>query len=404
MPTAEMLVAPATRPRTFRQRSYKRLYRVRTALSAGAAVTQLQARIDALSEERDRLQLQLGALTTAEAEAAGDFDHTHTPWLRSGSSAPSLEEAHEFFKARGYWVIPGAVGGEWLAQVQREFKKAQAPARALWEDAKHKRQEQGYTAVQSGAGSVPRDEAADLGEARLGESLAGRHAAGYFDIPRFVEQHDALLRLLDNPKVVPVVEKVMGGPVQVRQIQARTVPAEAARQYTHWHRDGQAQIAVHPEYSPTLKAFTFFYDVPADGGCAAVVPGSHRVQQACNPHWTRDMDQESIGYDGMPNATKPSFLRFPCKAGTVVMYDNRIFHNALCNTSGRDRCCLITSYQPFGRSQSGQVVANAQRLLQRGLLGEDRPVLRQLLGLRLGLIDGYSEPDYHLRNPSPDNR
>ena len=93
-----------------------------------------------------------------------------------------------------------------------------------------------------------------------------------------------------------------------------------------------------------------------------------------------------------------------CKAGTAVMYDNRIFHNALPNTSGADRCALICSYQPYGRSQSGQVVANAQRLLEAGRLGEDRKVLRQLLGWRLGLLDGYDQPGFHLARPSPDNR
>ena len=162
-----------------------------------------------------------------------------------------------------------------------------------------------------------------------------------------------LLRLIDNPKPLEVIEAVMGGRVQVNQIQARTVPAEVASEYTSWvsqlspqlvcatrpadgtqngacktqHRDAGDQININPMHSDTLKAFTFFFDVPADGGCAAVLPGSHRVQFACNPHWSHDDDQESMGADGMPGSAAPSFVKFPCKAGTVVMYDNRIFHN-----------------------------------------------------------------------------
>ena len=50
-----------------------------------------------------------------------------------------------------------------------------------------------------------------------------------------------------------------------------------------------------------------------------------------------------------------------------MIYDNFIYHNALQNTSGQDRCALITSYQPLRLgavgSQSGQVLGNAQRLL-----------------------------------------
>lgn len=99
----------------------------------------------------------------------------------------------------------------------------------------------------------------------------------------------------------------------------------------------------------------------------------------------------------------------PGSAGTVVIYDNYIYHNALPNTSGRDRCALITSYQPLRLgatgSQSGQVLGNAQRLLAQGRLAQDRPVLRQLLGGRIaGLLDGPMEPAWWLSNPSPDNR
>jgi ectoine hydroxylase-related dioxygenase (phytanoyl-CoA dioxygenase family) len=154
--------------------------------------------------------------------------------------------------------------------------------------------------------------------------------------------------------------------VQVNQIQARTVPWEAASSYTSWHRDAGDKIPIDPEYSTTLKAFTFFFDCGPEQGCAAVLPGSHRVQFACNPHWGHDKDQETMGSDGMPNSERPAFVKFPCKAGTVVMYDNRIFHNALPNTTKEDRCALITSYQPYGRSQSGQVVSNAGRLLAAG--------------------------------------
>ena len=106
-----------------------------------------------------------------------------------------------------------------------------------------------------------------------------------------------MLHLLDNPTIVRVLEIVMGGKVQVKQIQGRTVPAEAADRYTHWvsaltptppsppsvvthalllwaaqHRDAQAEIETHPRFSPSIKVFTFPFAVPADGGCAAVVP------------------------------------------------------------------------------------------------------------------------------------
>ena len=362
---------------------------------AGALV----ARLAALQREQDAIQLELGRLTAVA--------HSKNNVFVPPTGLESLEEIAAFFRTNGFWCVPDAVSGEWLDRVQASFREGQAKARALWEAAKLQREQLEYEPGNTGTGM--RDagsEHHDLGEPVLGEALAGRHANGYFDVPRFVEQDESLLRLLDNPNTLPIIEAVMGGLVQVNQIQARTVPAEVASEYTSWHRDAGDQIAIDPNHSPTLKAFTFFFDVPEFGGCAAVLPGSHRVQFACNPHWGHGMDQETMGADGMPNNAEPTFVKFPCKAGTVVMYDNRIFHNALPNTSGVDRCALITSYQPYGRSQSGQVVGNAERLLKAGKLdGEDKAKLRQLIGWRLGIgPDGYDQPGHHLLHPTPDNR
>ena len=101
----------------------------------------------------------------------------------------------------------------------------------------------------------------------------------------------------------------------------------------------------------------------------------------------------------------PNHVTFPAKAGTAVAYDNRIWHNAFPNTSVKDRRCLICSYGRYGTGQSGQVIANARRLYAAGKLGHSQPMLRQLLGWRLGLgVVDYNDPEHHERNPTPDNR
>jgi hypothetical protein len=228
------------------------------------AALRLQERIRALQDQQDQLQLELGAI--------------RQPQPAQPTDEPSMAAALAFFRTNGYWVIPDAVDGPWLARVQAAFTKAQAPARALWQAARDAREREGYSAGNTGTTvSEGEEHLVDLGEVALGEELAGRHANGYFDVPRFAEQDDALLRLLDNPKVVPIVEAALGGQACITQIQARTVPAEVAHQYTSWHRDAGDHIPVHPDFSPWCKAFTFFFDVLEDGGCAAVVPGSVSV-------------------------------------------------------------------------------------------------------------------------------
>ena len=327
---------------------------------------QLETRLQELQAEKDALQLELGKVAGLGVET-------------SFFKGASMEQAEEFFRRNGYWVFKDAVSGEWLARLQEKWLEAAAPARELWERA-------------HAVNDEPLKPAPPISVPDLRGQL--RHAPGYFDIPRFAEYDESMLHLLDNPRIIPLLQRVMGGKVQVKQIQGRTVPAEAADRYTRWHRDGGANIQTHPLHSPSIKVFTFPFDVPADGGCAAVVPGSHRTHMLSPAGPVRD-DPHSM----------PDHVTFPARAGTAVAYDNRIWHNAFPNTSGQDRRCLICSYGPYGTSQSGQVVANARRLYAAGKLGADQPMLRQLLGWRLGLGEvSYSEPEHHERHPTPDNR
>lgn len=327
---------------------------------------QLERRLQELQEEKDAVQLELGRVSGLAVDM-------------TFFKEASLGQAGDFFRRNGYWVFEDAVAGEWLKRLQKKWVEAAAPARELWEHAFK-------------ASDDPLKPAAPIDVPDLRGKL--QHAPGYFDIPRFAEYDDCMLHLLDNPRIIPVLEKVMGGKVQVKQIQGRTVPAEAADRYTHWHRDAGADIETHPQHSPSIKVFTFPFDVPADGGCAAVVPGSHRTHMLAPAGSVRENPH-----------LMPNHVTFPAKAGTSVAYDNRIWHNAFPNTSGKDRRCLICSYGRYGTGQSGQVIANAWWLHAAGKLGHSQPMLRQLLGWRLGLgVVDYNDPEHHERNPTPDNR
>ena len=163
-------------------------------------------------------------------------------------------------------------------------------------------------------------------------------------------------------------------------------------------QDSGDHIATHLDFSISIKAFTFIFDVSPDGGVPCIVPGTHRVQ---------------FGAHRVTDEFKAARARtFPCTAGTTVFYDNRVWHTALPNTSGRDRCCLIAGYKTAGtttggnscsegtnaRGVSGQILGNAARLDASGAL-EGRPELRTLLGLD---VDYHTEA-WHLANPTPDN-
>jgi hypothetical protein len=300
------------------------------------AASSIKQRLAALQEERDGLQLQLAALHHQSSAVTQLPRQQHQQGLRPCAQHEEIAEADflDFFRANGYWVVPDAVSGRQLERVQAAWLAASAPAREAWE--------------QSRARSDP------------------WVSSDYFDIPRFIEAHPCLMDLLDNPRVLPLIKLATGGDVVVDQIQGRTVPP-SPDSYTGWHRDGRTPSAQHPLHSLSIKAFTFPFNVAPEQAPAAVVPGTHRVQMTVDEY----RHQRSSGASQAPAlAGMPDSIHFPCKAGTCVFYDNRIFHTSLPNTSRRDRCCLITSYKPLGqagegthaRGVSGQVLANAERL------------------------------------------
>ena len=76
-------------------------------------------------------------------------------------------------------------------------------------------------------------------------------------------------------------------------------------------QDSGDHIATHLDFSISIKAFTFIFDVSPDGGVPCIVPGTHRVQ---------------FGPTRVTEDFKAARARtFPCTAGTTVFYDNRVW-------------------------------------------------------------------------------
>ena len=76
-------------------------------------------------------------------------------------------------------------------------------------------------------------------------------------------------------------------------------------------QDSGDHIATHLDFSISIKAFTFIFDVSPDGGVPCIVPGTHRVQ---------------FGAHRVTDEFKAARARtFPCTAGTTVFYDNRVW-------------------------------------------------------------------------------
>ena len=100
----------------------------------------------------------------------------------------SLDQQAEFFAENGFCVVPGCFQGEALSRLQASWRRAQRPARELWE------------------GTKAGEEAPDLPHGKL-----------WFDIPvpTLLQEADEggdpiLLELLSPAPLLPVLERVVG--------------------------------------------------------------------------------------------------------------------------------------------------------------------------------------------------
>ena len=161
----------------------------------------------------------------------------------SGSGSPCPEDAAAFFVENGFVVVKQLFDAPLLARMQQAWRRAAAPARALWDQARAMGEgEQG--------GLNFANQAEIIEELGLGGLPFGRR---YFDIPVkpgaafgpeglfFAEAlqsggDPALLELLAPPKLMAVLRRIVGEDVALVGVQPRTVPPEDEGGYTSWVR------------------------------------------------------------------------------------------------------------------------------------------------------------------------
>ena len=135
------------------------------------------------------------------------------------------EECLNFFLREGFVCVRELFPPDALRGMQAQWRRAQAPIRALWEEAK-------LTAGNFiGEDFTPEPRFAHIPHGRL-----------WFDLPLptlFGDADDGpgeMLDVIDPPRLVPVLEEIVGPDVQLVGIQPRTVPPEQNQGYTSWHR------------------------------------------------------------------------------------------------------------------------------------------------------------------------
>jgi phytanoyl-CoA hydroxylase len=157
--------------------------------------------------------------------------------------------------------------------------------------------------------------------------------------------------LLSNPRLLDVVEQVVGGEIYSNPIQhTRIKPPErelpehlqgsSLLARTDWHQDQGVHL---PEADATrmLTVWLPLTDATEANGCLCVIPGSHR--QGLVTHCLRPgarIPDELLAGQPIP---------VPVKRGGVLLFHHLTKHASLTNTSDGIRWSFDLRYQPIGQ-------------------------------------------------------
>jgi ectoine hydroxylase-related dioxygenase (phytanoyl-CoA dioxygenase family) len=249
---------------------------------------------------------------------------------------PGLTDAQRAqYRKHGYLLIENAAEPIGLERIQASFERRESETKDEWEEM----------------------------------VASGKFTGGYGNGPNAHtirpewDWDTTILDLAYNPKIIPLVQDVVGPDFQVMEMLYHNHHAGAAA-HTGWHRDWPTWR--HPLYTLKIKVFYAVEDIDEDMGCFSLVPGTH----------LNDDGPPKDRYKGETLEDMPGFRKMTMKAGDAVLWDVTCWHSGLANTSDRDRKLVIYGYMPFFVKKW-----NADRPAQALVEWADTPMKRQLLGI-----------------------
>lgn len=171
----------------------------------------------------------------------------------------------------------------------------------------------------------------------------GRHGSGphHFHCGNLLEFDPAILEYATHPRLIPLVEDIVGGEVRIEEVEAivnSRDPDNPGEKYVGFHAGTRHGWGTYIEenrfHCIFVKTLTYLTDVgPLDGG-TSVIPGSHRMQ------WPESEMRQAALED-------PSLVhQVSAKAGTTLLFAESLIHSTTRIESDIERVILITGYTP----------------------------------------------------------
>jgi phytanoyl-CoA hydroxylase len=174
----------------------------------------------------------------------------------------------------------------------------------------------------------------------------------------FVDLDERFLKAAYEPRLLRIVEHLLGGPAEMFQEMALLKPPGIGREKP-WHQD-HAYFNL-PEGTPVVGVWIALDDTYPENGCMHFLPGGHRAGPI--PHFNRRdwqiCDTDVLG-TGQAVAT-------PLRAGGLLVFDGLTPHGTPHNTTGTRRRALQFHYVLQGTPR----ITTEERMALFGSEGRD---------------------------------
>ena len=189
-----------------------------------------------------------------------------------------------------------------------------------------------------------------------------------------IAHHPVFHDLVFNPKILDVVENLIGPNIQLHHTKLNLKPPSSREARFEWHQD----YPFFPHTNFDLLAVMIYLDDSTEtNGCLTIVPGSHKLGPrkhlfAKDGAFSSQLEDKSVVAD----PTK--WLKVPVPAGGMELHHCNMLHSSTANTGSQPRSAMVIQY----RAADNMAVGGSTTQVGHGMLvrGENPYVVRMMAG------------------------
>jgi phytanoyl-CoA hydroxylase len=200
-----------------------------------------------------------------------------------------------------------------------------------------------------------------------------------------IARHQAFHDLVLNPKILDVVENLLGPNIQLHHTKLNLKPPSSREARFEWHQD-------YPFFPHTnfdlLAVMIYFDEATEENGCLTIIPGSHKWGPR-NHLFAKDGAFSSQLEDRSVVNDPARWLKVPVPAGGMELHHCNMLHSSTANRGTRPRSAMVIQYRAADNVALGGNMSNVGFGLQvRGI----NPYTARMIGGTFKLPGKIDDP------------